>query len=99
MLHCNSLRILCTGMGWPSAQPGGLNTYFKHICGSLATRHELEVLVCSANKPVVQDDLRVTNVAVTDLKLSKRRDAFRKHAADLMNGQNVDIVYSHFAPY
>lgn len=99
MLHCNSLRILCTGMGWPSAQPGGLNTYFKHICESLATRHELEALVCSANKPVVQDDLRVTNVAVTDLKLSKRRDAFRKHAAELMNGQDIDIVYSHFAPY
>ncbi|MDU0199518.1 glycosyltransferase family 4 protein [Paenibacillus sp. MAH-36] len=99
MQRYNDLRILCTGMGWPSAQPGGLNTYFKHICESLDTQHELEALVCSANKPEVKSGLRVTNVAGTNLKLSKRRDAFRMQAAEIMNGQPVDIVYSHFAPY
>lgn len=99
MRRYNDLRILCTGMGWPSAQPGGLNTYFKHICESLAAHHELEALVCSANKPEVTSGLRVINVTGTDLKLSKRRDAFRSQAAEMMNGQHVDIVYSHFAPY
>ncbi|MDD9267243.1 glycosyltransferase family 4 protein [Paenibacillus sp. GCM10023248] len=95
----NNLRILCTGMGWPSAQPGGLNTYFKHICESLANRHELEALVCVSSKPEVVGPLRVTNVASPDWKLSTRRDAFRMHAAEWMDQQRVDVVYAHFAPY
>ncbi|UKS29216.1 glycosyltransferase family 4 protein [Paenibacillus sp. HWE-109] len=95
----NSLRILSTGMGWPSAQPGGLNTYFKHINEALAENHDLQALVSSSEKPVVKEGLQVTNVAKTQLKLSKRRDAFRQHAAWLMDNQDVDIVYSHFAPY
>ncbi|OPH57612.1 glycosyl transferase [Paenibacillus ferrarius] len=95
----NSLRILSTGMGWPSAQPGGLNTYFKHINEALAEDHNLQALVSSAEKPVVKEGLQVTNVAKTQLKLSKRREAFRQHAAWLMDNQEVDVVYSHFAPY
>ncbi|WP_261807792.1 glycosyltransferase family 4 protein [Paenibacillus sp. N3.4] len=95
----NSLRILSTGMGWPSAQPGGLNTYFKHICEQLSEIHDVQALVCSADDPVIRDGMSVTNVAKTQLKLSKRREAFRHHAAWLMDNKEMDIVYSHFAPY
>ncbi|NHN29931.1 glycosyltransferase family 4 protein [Paenibacillus agricola] len=95
----NKLRILSTGMGWPSSQAGGLNTYFKNICENLSVRHTHQALVCSKEKPMVKQGLLVTNIADPDMKLGKRRNLFRTHAAKLMDEQEFDIVYSHFAPY
>ncbi|MFD0678587.1 MULTISPECIES: glycosyltransferase family 4 protein [unclassified Paenibacillus] len=95
----NKLRILSTGMGWPSSQAGGLNTYFKNICENLSNRNTLEALVCSVDQPEVKEGMLVTSIADPGMKLRKRRNMFRNYAAKLMEEQEVDIVYSHFAPY
>jgi glycosyltransferase involved in cell wall biosynthesis len=95
----NKLQILSTGMGWPSSQAGGLNTYFKNICENLSDRNALQALVCSRDKPEVKEGMLVTNIADPEMKMRKRRNVFRTYAAKLMDEQEVDIVYSHFAAY
>ncbi|MNI20297.1 Mannosylfructose-phosphate synthase [compost metagenome] len=95
----NSLRILATGMGWPSLQPGGLNTYFKSICEHLSADHDLHALICTKDKPQVQEGMLVTNLADPQTSIGKRREVFRQHAARMLDEQKFDVVYSHFAPY
>lgn len=95
----NSLRILSTGMGWPSAQPGGLNTYFQNITERLSERHVVQALVCSQEEPVVKPGLLVENIADPKLSLRRRRIVFGEYAARQMEGQKFDLVYTHFAPY
>lgn len=95
----NKLQILSIGMGWPSSQAGGLNTYFKNICENLSDRSKLHALVCSKDNPKVREGMRVTSITDPDMKLGKRRSMFRTYAAKLMDEQEIDILYSHFAPY
>lgn len=97
----SELNILAVGMGWPSAQPGGLNTYFSSVCRQLAARHQLRALVCADGGSIDTDcdSLRVTNIADPGWSLKRRREAFRRHAAAMMDERKIDIVYTHFAPY
>lgn len=100
-MRSDSLRILSTGMGWPSSQPGGLNTYFRSICESLSLRgNELHALVCSPEEPVSSaEGMNVVRIADPRSSVGRRRREFRQHAARLLDGKRVDLVYSHFAPY
>lgn len=98
-MRSGSLRILSTGMGWPSQQPGGLNTYFKNICENLALRNELHAFICGKDKPAAADAVNVVNIADPDMSVGSRRKAFRKSAARLMDERKIDLLYAHFAPY
>ncbi|WP_207671364.1 glycosyltransferase family 4 protein [Paenibacillus cymbidii] len=100
-MQARSIRqhILMTGMGWPSMQPGGLNTYFKQIGEQLAYEHEVHALICSPDKPVSAGTMHVVRVADPQMSPGQRRNAFRRHAAEIMDAMDIDVLFSHFALY
>ncbi|WP_138494613.1 glycosyltransferase family 4 protein [Paenibacillus pinistramenti] len=99
MPYNNDLNVMTTGMSWPSVQPGGLNTYFKSVCEQLAQRNRLQALICSAEKPNAPEGMDIHLAANPGMTIWKRKDAFQKLAAEKMNQEKVDVLYSHFAPY
>lgn len=95
------LNILATGLDWPSDKPGGLNIYYRSICKTLALRHCIEALVC-CNEPPEQEpetNLTLSNISNPLMPLLRRQKEFKKYAARVINERNIDIIYSHFAPY
>ncbi|WP_310551962.1 glycosyltransferase family 4 protein [Paenibacillus glufosinatiresistens] len=99
MPYNDELNIMATGLSWPSVQPGGLNTYFKSICEELSTRARVHALICSPETPSTPEGLTIHNAGDPRESIWKRRDSFQRKAADLMNAGQIDILYSHFAPY
>ncbi|KAA9004675.1 glycosyltransferase family 4 protein [Paenibacillus spiritus] len=99
MPYKDELNIMATGLSWPSVQPGGLNTYFKSICEELSTRARVHALICSPETPSTPEGLTIHNAGDPRESIWKRRDSFQRKAADLMNAGQIDILYSHFAPY
>ncbi|MNB67729.1 GDP-mannose-dependent alpha-(1-6)-phosphatidylinositol monomannoside mannosyltransferase [compost metagenome] len=93
------LNIMATGLSWPSVQPGGLNTYFKSVCEQLSSQNRVHALICSNDQPDTPDSLIIHNAGDPKQSIWKRKDAFQRKAAELMDRGEIDILYSHFAPY
>ncbi|MDF2925327.1 MAG: group 1 glycosyl transferase [Paenibacillaceae bacterium] len=95
----DNLHILTTGLSWPTLQPGGLNTYFQSICEKLAGNNRLQAFICSAERPATRNRLAIHPVASPRMSIYRRQQKFRQHSRLLMDKEQIDIVYSHFAPY
>lgn len=94
-----SLNVLAIGEGWPSQEPGGLNTYFQSVCGELSLRHHIEALICGSDSPEEAKVFPVTAVASPESGMLQRHSTFRSSAKNLLSAGDVDVVYTHFAPY
>ncbi|SEU00230.1 glycosyltransferase family 4 protein [Paenibacillus sp. NFR01] len=101
MPFSDGLNIMTTGLSWPSLQPGGLNTYFKSVCEQLATRNQVQALICSQETPSVPKELIIHNAGDPKESIWKRKEAFQRKAAELMGSGSgrIDLLYTHFAPY
>lgn len=99
MPYSDGLNIMTTGLSWPSLQPGGLNTYFKSICEQLSLNNRVDALICSQETPQTPEQLIIHNAGDPKETMWKRREAFQRKAAELMSRGQVDVLYSHFAPY
>ncbi|GAB2671483.1 glycosyltransferase family 4 protein [Paenibacillus thermoaerophilus] len=95
------LRILAVGMGWPTQQPGGLNTYFRAVCTELAAAYEIRGLICCRGEVEPPGGVELYRAERPDAHMFKRQWAFRREAARLMDDPDrpVDLLYAHFSPY
>jgi glycosyltransferase involved in cell wall biosynthesis len=95
-----SIKVLATGEGWPSQEAGGLNTYYQSICETLGLRHHVEALVCCHQPPEkAAGKLKLFSIVSPKETMNARQQAFRQYAKDRMKSNEVDLVYTHFAPY
>ncbi|WP_223066916.1 glycosyltransferase family 4 protein [Paenibacillus caui] len=99
MPYNDGLDVMTTGLSWPSVQPGGLNTYFKSVCEQLSRGNRVQALICSQEKPDAPPGLSMHLAGDPGMTIWKRKEAFQRLAAARMDEGNVDILYSHFAPY
>ncbi|MED4601681.1 glycosyltransferase family 4 protein [Paenibacillus validus] len=93
------MNILATGMGWPTYQAGGLNTYFRSICNKLSEVHEIDALISSPEKPQNHNRLRIIQATSPDKAMLLRQRDFKRKASEIMKAKPIHLLYSHFSPY
>ncbi len=94
-----SAYILCVGLGWFPANPGGLDRYVYELTHSLAAGQD-RVELCGVGLPIAQPNssIQLTNLASPDSQLWQRLWSIRNNFIN-QRLEKPDAINLHFALY
>ncbi|MCM3409929.1 glycosyltransferase family 4 protein [Metabacillus litoralis] len=94
------LNVLAIGMGWPSHQPGGLNTYFRSICIELSRYNSVSCLIYGDyDKNDINTNLKIYSINTEGGSIFKRQKQFLSYFKDIIKEKKIDLINVHFSPY